>query len=168
MAPVNSDGKTFGLWRQSVSSLSGVFSVVFSVIILGTKHFTFATVVAYVLLTLFTYFPIGTIIIDQLNSPIQHVLIDVIQTPLFWLMLGLTVMLSACSVYIPKLYIDLFHPSLVDILEQDRNKKKQCENFSKILVSETDETPATGKFSFNDSIMMAGWAQSPYVKNDQV
>lgn len=124
---VDKTGKTLGLWGQSVVSLSAVFCTVFTIIVIGTNHFTFATFVAYVPLTLLVFFPLGTIVMDQIQSPIEHILKDVIGDLLSWVTLLLVVVVSASTVYIPKMYWSLFRPSLVDLLQNDRRAKRNAQ-----------------------------------------
>lgn len=153
------NGNMFELWRQSVASVVGVFLTVFSVIIIGTNFYQAITFVCYGIFTLLLFFPAGTIIMDQLDSPTQHILGDIIGTPKSWLALLLAVALCSMTIYIPKAYYSYFKPTLVDLLQRDRNKRRKKREIEVYSSRPKEITPAPAKFDFIASVIKKGWYQ---------
>ena len=82
--PMNRDGLTFDLWLQSITAFAGIFCTVFGVIVMGTHLFQVITLICYGVGTLLLYFPLGSLIIDNMNSYTGDLLFDALGTPKFW------------------------------------------------------------------------------------
>jgi len=158
--PMNSDGLTFDLWLQSITAFAGIFCTVFGVIIMGTHLFQIMTLICYGVGTLLLYFPLGSLIIDNMNSYTGDLLFDALGTPKFWAVGILSTGACCLILYVIKQYICLFDPSLADLLQRDRNKKWQKQtSHPKIedISTENKLLEPAGKFQFNARIMMDGW-----------
>jgi len=158
--PVNSSGLTFDLWLQSITAFAGTIITVFGVIIMGTHLFQFMTLVCYGIGTLLLYFPVGSMIIDSMDSYTGDLLFDALGTGKFWMTSILIVATCCLLLYVVKQYLCFFSPSLADLLQRDRNKrwKKQSNNLKVIDIStENKLLEPAGKFQFNGRIMMDGW-----------
>jgi len=161
---VNADGQTFDLWGNSVQTLTGVFFTVFGIIFIGTHHFNIITFICYIPCTLLAFFPIGNIVLDQFETPMQYVLSDIIETPKVWPALLLTTVACVFTVYIPRTYFVHFKPTLADLLMQDRKKRwsrKVCKAYEAESLKEGAQSP-TKKFNFDASIVIAGWCESKF------
>jgi hypothetical protein len=158
--PMNSDGLTFDLWLQSITAFAGIFCTVFGVILMGTHLFQVITLICYGVGTLLLYFPLGSLIIDNMNSYTGDLLFDALGTPKFWAVGILSTGTCCLILYVVKQYICLFDPSLADLLQRDRKKKWQKQTgHPKIedISTENKLLEPAGKFQFNARIMMDGW-----------
>ena len=155
---MNSDGLTYGLWNESCTIFAGVFCSVVCVIFMGTNTFNSFTAFCYILFTVLIYFPIGTFAIDILNSPVYDILLDLLGTPKFWLVILLITAICSLLLYIPKQYLSFFQPSLVDRLQRDRNRRwRKNPDEVRYLSNENHLLESSGKFNFDDRIMLKGW-----------
>jgi len=165
--PVNSSGQTLDLWMQSITAVAGIFFSGFAVIIMGTKLYHIITFVCYGIFTLIIYFPFGSFIIDSLPTPTGELLVDILSTPVCWFARLLIAVICSLILYIPKQYYSFFQPSLIDLLQRNRNQTwdeeqkkgvKKGGNENKLLTSD-------GKFYFDQRIMLDGWYIPPNTHN---
>ena len=115
------DGMLFELWQQSIISIGNVFCVVFLVVIIGTDRYSIVTFFAYFVCTFIVFFPVGTLVLEQLSDNIESILWTLLCNGRFWVELLFTLGICGMIVYIPKKYATFFNPSLVDLLQRDRN-----------------------------------------------
>lgn len=151
-------GMVYGLWNLSCTMFAGVMCTVMCVMVMGTNLYHSFTAFCYGVFTLLIYFPVGVFAIDELNSPIQTTLVNLLTTPKFWLVILLITAICSLLLYIPKQYFSLFQPSLVDLLQRDRNRRwKRNPKEVKYHKNETNLLVSTGPFNFNQRIMLQGW-----------